>query len=90
MRQIRFDINNGYESLLESIILQAVKDYIRAYRRVLRRPEDLKANSIMQECEDFIESDCFRKMCDLDPEELLYNIDQQVEAEYIRRERCRR
>lgn len=90
MNRIRMDNSNGYESLLESIILQAVKDYTRAYRRVLRDPEDKKAYSMMQECEDFIESDTFRTMCGLDPEELLYNLDQQIEAEHARRERCKK
>ena len=40
---------------------------------------------MMQECEDFIESRWFRMLCDLDPEELLYKIDVELEKAYGRR-----
>ena len=66
MRRIRFDNSHGYESLAESIVLQAVKDYTRSYRAVLRDPENKKAAAMMKECEDFIESRWFRMLCDLE------------------------
>ena len=40
---------------------------------------------MMQECEDFIVSRWFRMLCDLDPEELLYKIDVELEKAYGRR-----
>ncbi|MBP3897470.1 MAG: hypothetical protein J6D57_06535 [Mogibacterium sp.] len=85
MRRIHFDNKYGYESLAESIVLQAVKDYIRSYRVVLRNPDNYQAAAMMKECEDFIESRWFRMLCDLDPEELLYRLDKEIEADYYRR-----
>ena len=85
MRRIRFDNRYGYESLAESIVLQAVKDYTRSYRAVLRNPENKKAAAMMKECEDFIESRWFRMLCDLDPEELLFRLDLDIETEFYRR-----
>ena len=85
MRRIHFDNKYGYESLAECIVLQAVKDYTRSYRVVLRNPDNFKAAAMMKECEDFIESRWFRMLCDLDPEELLYRLDKDIEAEFRRR-----
>ena len=85
MRRIHFDNKYGYESLAESIVLQAVKDYTRSYRVVLRNPDNYQAAAMMKECEDFIESRWFRMLCDLDPEELLYRLDKEIEADYYRR-----
>ena len=87
MRRIRCDNQYGYESLAECIVLQAVKDYTRSYRTVLRNPENYKAAAMMKECEDFIESRWFRMLCDLDPEELLYRLDTEIEAAYLRRQK---
>ena len=47
MKRITIDNSYGIESLAESIVLQAVKDYIRAYRKVLRDPSDAKAVSVI-------------------------------------------
>ena len=35
--------------------------------------------------EDFIESRWFRMLCDLDPEELLFRLDLDIETEFYRR-----
>ena len=85
MKRIRFNNDYGYESLAESIVLQAVKDYTRSYRAVLRNPENYQAAAMMKECEDFIESRWFRMLCELDPEELLYRLDKEIEVEFRRR-----
>ena len=85
MKRIRFNNDYGYESLAESIVLHAVKDYTRSYRTVLRNPDNYKAAAMMKECEDFIESRWFRMLCELDPEELLYRLDKEIEVEFRRR-----
>lgn len=85
MKRINLDNSYDYQSLAENVVLQAVKDYTNAYRAVLRDPNNKEAAKMMQECEDFIESRWFRMLCDLDPEELLYNIDQNLEKTYGRR-----
>ena len=82
MNRIHFDNQNGYSSLAECVVLQAVKAYIRSYRVFLRNPYNMAAEQMMEECESFIESEWFRKLCDLDPEELLYRIEKEVEHGY--------
>lgn len=82
MKRIHFDNQYGYASLAECIVLQAVKDYGRSYRVFLRNPYNAAAEQMMKDCEDFIESEWFRKLCDLDPEELLYRIEKEVEHGY--------
>ena len=82
MRRIIFDNNHGYESLAECIVLQAVKDYRRSYRVFLRNPYNEAAEKMMKDCEDFFESGWFRKICDLDPEEILYRIEKDAEHAY--------
>ena len=56
MKRIYFDNKYDYESFAESIVLQAIKDYTRSYRAVLRNPGNNTAAAMMKECEDFIES----------------------------------
>ena len=85
MNRIHFDNQNGYISLAECIVLQAVKDYRRSYRVFLRNPYNEAAEEMMEDCEAFIESGWFRMLCDLDPEELLYKIDVELEKAYGRR-----
>jgi hydrogenase maturation factor len=85
MKHILLDNSYGYQSLAESVVLQAVKDYTNSYREVLKDPGNKKAAKMMQECEDFIESRWFRMLCNLDPEELLYKIDVELEKVYGRR-----
>jgi hypothetical protein len=85
MKHILLDNSYGYQSLAESVVLQAVKDYTNSYRAVLKDPGNKEAAKMMQECEDFIESRWFRMLCDLDPEELLYRIEVELEKAYGRR-----
>ena len=89
MKRIYFDNSHDYESLAESIILQAVKDYVRSYKRILRNPADTKAAAVMQECEDFLVTDARVSEMISDPLELLYRLDQQIEQEHMRRMQCR-
>ena len=89
MKRIRFDNSHDFESLAESIILQAVKDYIRSYRKILRDPADEKATAVMQECEDFLVTDARVSEMISDPLELLYRLDRQIELEHARRMKCR-
>ena len=90
MKRIIFDNSNDIESLAECIILQAVKDYVRSYRRILRDPADKKAAAVMKECEDFLVTDARVNEMISDPLELLYRLDQQIEKEHARRMQCRK
>jgi len=84
MKRIYFDNKYGYGSLADCIVLQAVKDYTRSYRVFLRNPYNEATEEMMKECEEFFESGWFGKLCDLDPEELLYKLDKEVEAAHAR------
>lgn len=90
MKRIYFDNSNGLDSLAESIILQAVKDYTRSYRKILRNPADKKAAAVMKECEDFLVADARVSEMISDPLELLYRLDQQIEKEHQRRMQCQK
>ena len=91
MKVIRIDHSNGYTSLAEAIVLQAVKDYTRSYSKVLRDPTDKKAERMMQKCEDFIMTDPLVSELINDPLEFLYKLDLQIEAAHERKVRkCRR
>ena len=49
MKRILLDNSYGYQSLAESVVLQAVKDYTNSYRTVLKDPGNKKAAKMMQE-----------------------------------------
>ena len=90
MKRILINTDNGMLSLAECVVLQAVKDYSRSYRKVLRDPDDEQADAMMQECEDFLITSVLVKELIDDPEALLFRLDQQIEAEHTRRKRCSR
>ena len=50
---------NNYEALANAIIVQAVKDFRPAYRRLKRHPNDKLAQDTVREVEPFFCSDYF-------------------------------
>ena len=67
----------SYEDLAAAIVLQAVKDYIRAIRRMWNPKLSLrtKRRAIleMEELEEFFYSPWYDTLCDIDPGKLVYN-----------------
>ena len=61
----------NYEKLANAIILQAVKDFRPAYRRLRRHPEDKLAQDTVREITKFFCSDYFCALTDLDGPALL-------------------
>ena len=63
-----------YEKLINAIILQAVREFRPAYRRLQDHPEDKKAMERVSEITDFFCSEYFMMLSDLDGPELLRKI----------------
>ncbi len=64
-------LNENYIDLTNAIILQAVRDFKAAYRRLKKFPDDKLAQNRIQEITSFFRSDYFRDLSDLDGSEIL-------------------
>ena len=65
---------DNYEKLANAIIVQAVKDFRPAYRRLRRYPDDELAQNTVREITNFFCSDYFSILTDLDGPDLLQRI----------------
>lgn len=65
---------DGYQKLANAIILQAVKDFRAAYKRLKRFPNDRAAQSEVQSITKFFCSQYFEVLTDLDGPALLQRI----------------
>ena len=74
----------NYEKLANAIILQAVKDFRPAYRRLRRHPEDKLAQDTVREITKFFCSDYFCALTDLDGPELLQRIMKDIDNRSIK------
>ena len=66
--------DEGYYTLAKAIILQAVKDFRPAYRRLQKHPDDKAAASRVKEITEFFCSEYFCLLTDLDGPRLLKKI----------------
>lgn len=66
--------DEGYYELAKAIILQAVKDFRPAYRRLLKHPDDKAAASRVKEITEFFCSEYFCLLTDVDGSRLLKKI----------------
>lgn len=73
---------DGYQKLANAIILQAVKDFKPAYRRLLRRPNDKRAQDKVREITEFFSSQYFEFLTDLDGPTLLHQIIKELDEKY--------
>ena len=64
-------MEENWNALSEAIILRAVEDYRTALKILSRNPGNKAALSMKQEVEEFIRSDWFGKLTDLNPELLI-------------------
>ena len=74
----------NYEKLANAIILQAVKDFRPAYRRLRRHPEDTLAQDTVREITQFFCSDYFCSLTDLDGPALLQRIMKEIDNRSIK------
>ncbi len=77
---MRFVEGKPYENLANAIILLAVKDYRKAMRSLRRYPKAFYAGIRRDEVEQFILSDWFGKLTELDGEELMNRLREEVAA----------
>ena len=66
---------DGYRSLADAIIMQAVHDYRRSVQQLIRKPYSTKAHQDKQEVEAFFLGDWFQVLSDLDGQELLQRLE---------------
>ncbi len=62
---------DAYEKLANSVILQAVKDYRVARKKLKYHPKNKDAKLMIEDCESFFRSDWFAVLTSLDGEMLL-------------------
>lgn len=71
---------NPYENLANAVVLQAVKDYRDAARKLSRGKKNIMAEQRKTECETFFKSQYFNVFTDLDGNALLSQLEKEVEA----------
>lgn len=87
-----FDHESGLSGLLNGIILQAAKDYLRSKKWLRNHPDKdqdvrtmyqrrYEAMRDLKSAEEFFHSDWYRWMCDIDADELIKILDSEVECE---------
>ena len=64
-------MEDGYEALVQAIVLQAMEDYRRASRSLLRRPDRASARAMIRDVEQFFRSMWFVRITGLDGNEIL-------------------
>ena len=70
----------GYESLANAIIVQAAKDFIAAYKRMERFPNDTRAQDEVRDIAKFFCSQWFVVLTDADGPALLRKIKNEIDA----------
>ena len=70
---------DSYEKLANAIVLQAVKDYRKALKRVARHPKDRDGLAVKNECERFFRSGWFGVLTGIDPEMLMRKLQMEVQ-----------
>ena len=73
--------NESYYALREAIVLQAVKDFRKAYRRLKRFPDDQHAANQVKEITEFFCSEYFCLLSDADGSWVMEKIMDQIEEE---------
>lgn len=71
---------NPYEELANAIVLQAVRDYREAVKKLSRRRKNRDAQFTKEECLRFFRSKWFSQLTELDPEFLIRRLDEEVTA----------
>lgn len=64
-------MTDPYEDLAQAVILQAVKDYRTARKKLKYHPKNKEAKLMIQDCESFFRSDWFAVLTSVDGQLLL-------------------
>lgn len=73
------DLDDMYTELGNAIVLQAVKDYRRALKKLAKFPEDYMARRTKREVERFFRGSFFSAITNLHPEALIKKLNDEVE-----------
>lgn len=68
---------DNYEKLANAIILQAVKDYRDARKKLKKRPKNEDAKLMVEDCEKFFCSDWFGVLTGIDGKALLRKLQEE-------------
>ena len=71
-------MNDTYEKLANAIILQAVKDYRDALKRLKKHPQSETASAAKREVDRFFRSDWYMTLTTVDPEMLIIKLKEEV------------
>lgn len=71
-------MNDVYERLSNAIVLQAVKDYRNALKRLKKHPQNEKALNTKREVERFFRSDWYASLTTVNPEMLITKLKKEV------------
>ena len=71
-------MTDPWENLANSIILQAVKDYREARKKLKKRPKNEDAKLMISDCEAFFRSEWYRALTDIDGEMLIRKLREEI------------
>ena len=74
-------MTDPYEQLANAIILQAVKDYRDALKKLKKRPRYDPAKDMISEAERIFDSDWYRELTSVDGNFLIKNLRSEVREE---------
>lgn len=69
-----------YENLANAIVLQAVKNYRDALKRLKKKPSNQSAMSDAMECERFFRSDWYKALTSVDGEYLIQKLREEAKS----------
>ncbi len=72
-------MTDPWENLANAIILQAVKDYREARKKLKKRPKNEDAKLMVSDCEAFFRSEWFKALTNVNGEMLLKKLREENE-----------
>lgn len=76
-------LQENWENLANAIIISAVKDYAKAYKRLLRHPDNKSAQEEVRKLERFFFGEWYAKLTDLDPHYLLDRLKEEIDHDRL-------
>lgn len=73
-------MTDPYENLANAIVLQAVKDYRDALKRLKKKPGNQSAMSDAMECERFFRSNWYKVLTSVDGEYLINKLREEAKS----------
>ena len=70
-------MNDPYENLAQAVILQTVKDYRTARKKLKYHPKNKDAKLMIEDCERFFRSDWFGVLTSVDGQMLLRKLQEE-------------